>query len=219
MFNKKNFMSDNKGYFSLKSGLQQIGRFVYLFSDLFYFFNALFKIIYSGYLSKRCNIKDLNNFSVDYPVYISHKCVSIESGYIRRNVRISSIESYNGRKYNPTIVLGKNANIGINTHIGAIVKIEIGNNFLCGANCLIIDHSHGDSNIMENQLISPNARALYSHGPILIGDNVHVGENVVILSNVRIGNNVVVGAGAVVTKDIPSNCIVVGNPARVIKSL
>lgn len=50
-----------------------------------------------------------------------------------------------------------------------------------------------------------------------IGDNVTLGANVTIVGDVHIGNNVVVGAGCVVVKDIPDNCVVVGNPARIIK--
>ena len=49
-----------------------------------------------------------------------------------------------------------------------------------------------------------------------IGDNVTLGANVCIIGDVKIGNNVIVGAGAVVTKDVPDNCTVVGNPARII---
>ncbi|WP_083714669.1 serine acetyltransferase [Bacteroides bouchesdurhonensis] len=50
-----------------------------------------------------------------------------------------------------------------------------------------------------------------------IGDNVTIGANVVIIGNITIGNNVTIGAGSVVVKDVPSNAIVVGNPARIIK--
>lgn len=50
-----------------------------------------------------------------------------------------------------------------------------------------------------------------------LGEYVHVGANVVIIGGVHIGNNVIIGAGSVVTKDIPDNCTVVGNPARIIK--
>ena len=49
-----------------------------------------------------------------------------------------------------------------------------------------------------------------------LGDNVKVGANVVCIGDVHIGNNVRIGAGAVVTKDVPDNCTVVGNPARII---
>lgn len=50
-----------------------------------------------------------------------------------------------------------------------------------------------------------------------IGDNVNLGSNVVIIGNINIGDNVTVGAGTVITKDVPSNCTVVGNPFRIIK--
>lgn len=52
-----------------------------------------------------------------------------------------------------------------------------------------------------------------------IGDNVTLGTNVTIIGPVHIGNNVIIGAGSVVIKDIPDNCVAVGNPAKVIKSL
>lgn len=50
-----------------------------------------------------------------------------------------------------------------------------------------------------------------------IGNNVSVGANVTIIGNISIGDNVVIGAGTVIVKDIPSNCTVVGNPARIIR--
>ena len=55
-------------------------------------------------------------------------------------------------------------------------------------------------------------------GPINVGNNVFIGNNVIILPGVTIGDNVVVGAGAIVTKDVPSNSIVAGIPARVVKT-
>ena len=51
----------------------------------------------------------------------------------------------------------------------------------------------------------------------VIGDNVTVGAHSCIIGNIKIGNNVVIGAGSVVVKDIPDNCVVAGNPARIIK--
>lgn len=50
-----------------------------------------------------------------------------------------------------------------------------------------------------------------------IGRNVTVGANVVIIGDITIGDNVVVGAGSVVVKDVPSNCVIGGNPAKIIK--
>lgn len=53
--------------------------------------------------------------------------------------------------------------------------------------------------------------------PITIEDNVWIGGNAILLPGVRIGRNAVVGAGAVVTKDVPANAVVAGNPARVMR--
>lgn len=50
-----------------------------------------------------------------------------------------------------------------------------------------------------------------------IGDNCFIGVRAIIMPGIKIGNEVVVGAGSVVTKDVPSNCMVVGNPAKIIK--
>ncbi len=52
-----------------------------------------------------------------------------------------------------------------------------------------------------------------------IGDDVWIGGNAIILPGVTIGNNVIVAAGAVVTKDVPDNCVVGGIPAKKIKDL
>ena len=52
-----------------------------------------------------------------------------------------------------------------------------------------------------------------------IGDNVNVGANVVIIGDIVIGNNVIIGAGSVVVKDVPSNSVVAGNPAKIIQKL
>lgn len=54
--------------------------------------------------------------------------------------------------------------------------------------------------------------------PIVVGDDVYIGNNVIILPGVTIGSNVVIGAGAVVSRDIPDNSVAVGVPARVIKT-
>lgn len=55
--------------------------------------------------------------------------------------------------------------------------------------------------------------------PISIGNNVYIGNNVIILPGVSIGDNVVIGAGAIVSRDIPSNSVAAGIPAKVIKPL
>ena len=53
----------------------------------------------------------------------------------------------------------------------------------------------------------------------IIGDNVDIGANVIIIGEILVGDNVIIGAGSVVTKNIPNNSVVVGNPARVINKI
>ena len=53
----------------------------------------------------------------------------------------------------------------------------------------------------------------------VIGDNVTIGCHACIIGGIRIGNNVTIGAGSVVVRDVPDNCVVAGNPAKIIKQL
>lgn len=111
-------------------------------------------------------------------------------------------------------------------------NIEIGENFYSNYNCTILDCAK--VTIGKNVLFAPNV-SLFTAGhpidatlrsqeyeyafPITIGDDVWVGGNTVINPGVTIGSNVVIGSGSVVTKDIPSNCIAVGNPCRVLRGI
>ena len=62
-------------------------------------------------------------------------------------------------------------------------------------------------------------RKICSSGITRIGNNVFVGVNAIILPNVTIGDNSIIGAGSVVTKDVPPNVVVAGNPARIIREI
>ena len=62
-------------------------------------------------------------------------------------------------------------------------------------------------------------RGLQYNMPIHIGSNCWIGAGVIILPGITIGDNVVIGAGSVVTKDLPSNVVAVGNPCRVLREV
>ena len=90
--------------------------------------------------------------------------------------------------------------------------ITIGNNVHITGCCKFINHD-GGTLIFRNRI--PD---LEITKPIVVGDNVYIGEETLVLPGVHIGNNVVIGARSVVTKDIPDNCVAAGVPCRIIKS-
>lgn len=57
-----------------------------------------------------------------------------------------------------------------------------------------------------------------SFGKVIIGNNVYIGNNACVMPGVTIGNNVVIGASSVVTKNVPDNVVIAGNPARIINT-
>ncbi len=68
-------------------------------------------------------------------------------------------------------------------------------------------------------MVAPLVRPLYSKGPIIIEDDVWLGEKVSVMPGVHIGRGAIIGANSVVTKDIPAYAVAVGSPAKVIKML
>lgn len=125
---------------------------------------------------------------------------------------------FNGQQFSPCLSIGNNVAIHDDCHIGCVDYIRIGNNVLMASKIYITDHFHGGTN--TNDLIKPPVfRELFSKGPVVIEDNVWIGEGVVILPNVTIGKNCIIGANSVVTKSFSANNVIAGNPARIIKNL
>lgn len=138
--------------------------------------------------------------------------------YFGPDCRIEAWNKYNDKYYNPEIIIGRDVRINSTCHIGAINKIEIGDECLLGSHVMIIDHSHG-KNEYEELKIHPSRRNLFSKGEIVIGKKCWICENVVILPGVHIGDCCIIGANSVVTKDVPAYSVVAGNPARVVKTI
>lgn len=127
--------------------------------------------------------------------------------------------------------VGKSFVVEHNFHCDLGYNIQVGDNFYAGYNCTILDMA--EVIIGDNCLIAPNV-GLYtaSHNihpvdrhksgiakPISIGNNVWIGGHVVILGGINIGDNAIIAAGSVVTKDVLTNTIVGGNPAKIIKNI
>lgn len=131
---------------------------------------------------------------------------------------LTAFDKYKTQRFTPVIAIGDRVSIGGDCHISAIDRIEIADDVLFGEKVTITDHAHGESTLSMFS-IPPIARPLYTAGPVFIEENVWVGDKVTILPNVRIGRNSIIGSNAVVTKDIPANCVAGGVPARVIREI
>lgn len=131
---------------------------------------------------------------------------------------LTAWDNYGTQKLSPRINIGEDSHFGEYNHITAINSITIGNGVLTGRWVTITDNAHGKSDY-DDLCIKPHLRHLYSKGPILIEDNVWIGDKVSILPNVKIGKCSIIAANSVVTKDIPPYSIAAGIPAKVIKSL
>ncbi len=118
----------------------------------------------------------------------------------------------------PKLIIGNNSAIGDESHVSCARKMIIGNGVRMGRKIFITDNNHGSSN-REMLDIIPFDRPLTSSGPVIIEDNVWIGEKVSIMPNVRIGKGAIIAANAVVTKDVPAYSVVGGCPARIIKQL
>ena len=111
-------------------------------------------------------------------------------------------------------------------------NIEIGESFYANMNCIILD---GAKVVFGNNVfiapwcgfytaehpldVEQRNKGLEYAKPIIIGNNVWIGAQCIVLPGVTIGDNSVIGAGSVVTRNIPSNVVAVGNPCRILKNI
>ncbi len=119
--------------------------------------------------------------------------------------------------YGATIQLFKNASLTLgsgyinsNSVIACCNKIVIGDGAAIARNVYIYDGDH-------HSIVDDEGNILNKSKSINIGNRVWIGVGAIILKGVNIGDGSIIGAGAVVNKDIPANCIAVGNPAKVVK--
>lgn len=205
----------------IKKILQLLFFVVYnIFSPkLFNWLNVRFNQLYS--IWKANELKNAGEiFFAQFPLYLhGGKYITIGANFncgIR--LRLEAYDEHLGYQFTPKISIGNNVSINSDCHIGAINEIIIEEGVLIASKVFITDHFHGK---ITNEAIvaSPSERKLYSKGPVKIEKNVWIGEGVVILPNVTIGENSIIGANSVITRDIPKNSVVGGNPAKIIRTL
>ncbi|HEX8469784.1 MAG TPA: sugar O-acetyltransferase [Brevundimonas sp.] len=114
--------------------------------------------------------------------------------------------------YGDNIHVGERAFVNANCVFLDCAEIIIGDDFQCGPGVQLLTPEH--------PLDAAERKAgLESARPIRIGNDVWLGGGAIVLAGVTIGDRAIIGAGAVVTKDVPADVVVAGNPARIIKTL
>ncbi|NCS32003.1 acyltransferase [bacterium] len=123
---------------------------------------------------------------------------------------ISSVRFGRGTR----LSIGNNSGIGENSYIVCMNDVCIGNNVMIGPELMILtgghDFTNPDLRLIDQKILT---------APVVICDDVWIGARVLLLPGVEVGTRSIVGAGSVVTRDAPSNAIVAGNPAKVIKQI
>ncbi|UYO97952.1 sugar O-acetyltransferase [Microbacterium sp. M28] len=111
---------------------------------------------------------------------------------------------------------GKNITLGKRIFINSGCRFQDQGGIRIGDDCLI---GHNTVLATLNHDLDPAKRADLHPAPIVIGRNVWIGANVTVLPGITIGDNAVVAAASVVTRDVPRDAVVVGSPARVVRTI
>ncbi len=158
------------------------------------------------------------NAQVHHPLFLLNpRYISVGANFrAAPGLKLEAWTSYEGKTFCPLLKIGNNVCINSSIHIGAIDRVEIGNNVLMGSHILITDHAHGEAG--TDLSIAPVSRLLSSKGPVIIEDDVFIGDGVRILSGVTVGRGAIIAANSVVDRNVSAYSVVGGIPAKVIRA-
>ncbi|MBZ5676641.1 MAG: N-acetyltransferase [Acidobacteriia bacterium] len=153
-----------------------------------------------------------------------YRCIA-PSVKLGKDVKLSQFVNLYGceigddTKIGAFVEIQKNARVGarckISSHTFVCEGVTIEDNVFIGHNVAFINDTYPRATTLEGEL---QTESDWKVETTLIKKGASIGSGVTILANVTVGENAIVGAGSVVTKDVPANTVVAGNPARVLRS-
>jgi acetyltransferase-like isoleucine patch superfamily enzyme len=194
----------------------------------------LFSFLYRVHVAGRESLVWALRFFWYEPLFRS-RCAAVGSGFrmellpymggrgrivIGDNVFISgkiSIGFASGHADEPEFVVGDRTFIGHRCGFNVARSVRVGRHCYIASGVSVVDMDGHPIDAAERRSGKPTPPE--GVGPVVIGDDVWIGFHAVILKGVTVGDRSVVAAGAVVTRDVPPDCVVAGNPARVVKQL
>lgn len=196
----------------------------------------MIKRIYKTWMKNKRKKSFLKNATLDSSIFIDYTALCVNELGKRNAIQIGSGGCVRGQiilqkagigEPNPMIKIGKNFYLGGESVIGAVESIIIGDNVIIAGNTHIFDNNNHPTSPQKRLKMSTSGDFFgelwkwnkSDHSPIVIEDNVWIGECSSILKGVTIGKGSVVGCRSVVTKDVPPYSVVAGNPAHVVKRL
>ena len=159
------------------------------------------------YLGPRCVIRGLKHIDLGFG-FSAHGTLWLEA-----------VASYRNQRFSPHIVIGPHVSVSDGVHISCIERIVIKGHVLIGSRVYISDHNHGVYNgeLQSSAFEPPALRRLGGGGPVVIGENVWIGDNVILVGPLVIADGTIIGANSIVKQDTDSGTMVVGNPAKAVK--
>jgi acetyltransferase-like isoleucine patch superfamily enzyme len=172
------------------------------------------------FIGKNVNLQFLNHLSLGSNVFIGDYTyingLSQKGFHIGNNVRIREFgwmqATSDLNDPGKGIVISDDVYIGPRCYFGAGGGITIGSKVVIGSSVELLAENHR----FEESEIPIQDQGVSRKG-IVIEDDVWIGNSVIVLDGVHIGRGAVIGAGSVVTKDVPANAVVAGNPARLLR--